>query len=191
MGLQIVTDAATEPIDVATAKLWTRIDQSAEDTIVQMLITDARRGAEAVCERYFVPRTVALYLDAFPPGEIELLRPPIIQIDHVKYVASDGTLTTITSTNYTFEQAHGDPPARAWLVPAYGYDWPDTRDVANAVEIQYQCGFSTCPDDVKAYVAAAVAASYGQREVIAQADRIPKAVPFLVGKLDRYLIPST
>ena len=188
MGIKVVTDAATEPVDATFAKLWTKIDGADDDDIIDLLITGARKAAESFCERYFVPRTIALHLDAFPTAEIELPRPPIIAIDHVKYYDGDGVLTTISSANYTFEQSHGDPPVRAWLLPASEYEWPSTQDVANAVEIQYQCGFSTCPWDVKEYICAHIASTYSQRESIARSDRVQKVVPFWIGKLDPYRI---
>lgn len=190
MGIKLKTDATVEPVSTATAKLWTRIESDADDSIVAMLIKGARRAAEQYCGRYFAPRTVTLYLDAFPPAEIMLPRPPVIQVDSVKYVDTAGTLTTIASANYTCEQAHGDPPARAWLMPAYDYEWPETREVANAVEIQYQCGYATCPDDVVEYILAHLAATYGQREAIARSDRVQQVVPFIASKLDPYVIPS-
>lgn len=190
MGLKMVADATAEPITSTTAKLWTKIEDSADDAIVTMLIRGARRAAEAACERYFAPRTVALFLDAFPAAEIELKRPPIIQVDHIKYVNTAGVLTTISSSNYTFEQASGDPPQQAWVLPAYGYEWPATLDVANAVEVQYQCGYSTCPDEVIEYILAHLAATYGQREVIARSDRVQQVIPFIASKLDAYRIIS-
>ena len=189
MGIQIVTDATSEPVTSTLAKLWTKIESDADDEIVSRLIKGARRAAEQYCGRYFAPRTVALYLDAFPTAEILLPHPPVIQVDSVKYYATDGTLTTIDSNNYTFEQAHGDPPVRAWLTPAYGYDWPATLEVANAVKVQYQCGFAACPDDVVEYILAHLAATYGQREAIARSDRVQQVVPFIRAKLDPYMIP--
>lgn len=188
MGLKLITDAASEPITAAFAKLWTRIETDADDTIVDLLISGARRAAEQYCDRYFVARTAAVFLDAFPSHEIELPMPPIIAIDHVKYTDEDGAIQTISSANYTFEQAHGDPPQRAWLLPAYSYDWPTTLDAANVVEVQYQCGHATCPEPVKEYILAAVAATYGQRELIARSDRVQQIVPFLAAKLDPYRI---
>ena len=47
MGLKMVTDATAEPITSTTAKLWTKIEDSADDAIVTMLIRGARRAAEA------------------------------------------------------------------------------------------------------------------------------------------------
>ena len=188
MGFKIIADAASEPVTTSFAKLWTRIDGTTDDDIMDMLISGARKAAESYCERYFVSRTVELNLDAFPDGEIELPRPPVTSITHVKYIDSDGTLQTISSANYTFEQAHGDPTVRAWLLPAVDYEWPDTQDVANAVQVRYVCGYSSCPEDVKEYILAHVASSYGQRESIARSDRVQKVVPFWVGKLDPYRI---
>lgn len=43
---KIITDAATEPVDLATFKLWAKIDYSEDDAIITPLIKSARRLLE-------------------------------------------------------------------------------------------------------------------------------------------------
>jgi uncharacterized phiE125 gp8 family phage protein len=33
-----------------------------------------------------------------------------------------------------------------WVLPAYGEDWPDTLDTANAVRVRYTAGYATAAD---------------------------------------------
>ena len=43
---KIITDASVEPVDVATFKMWAKIDYSEDDTIIEPLIKSARRLLE-------------------------------------------------------------------------------------------------------------------------------------------------
>ena len=46
------------------------------------------------------------------------------------------------------------------------------------------------PDEVIEYILAHLAATYGQREVIARSDRVQQVIPFIASKLDAYRIIS-
>ena len=189
MGLKVTVEPTEEPVTLAEAKLHARIDSSDEDDLVTMLIIAARQMAEQLTNRALARKTLAIYEDRWPlSGDVKLLRPPLVSISSVQYVDEDEVLQTVDSLNYTVDQNRDQD--YAWLLRARGYEWPTTLDVANAVRVTYQAGYSrdACPPAIKMYILATVSALYGQREIVAQADRVPKPVPFIEGFLDEFRV---
>ena len=119
---------------------------------------------------------------SFPEGAILLPRGPVTAITSVTYVDAAGTTQTIGSTNYLIDDLQID----AWLLPAYGYDWPATRDEANAVRVRYDAGWVTCPAAVKQWILLAVGTLYASREADADRPALPQG--FSARLLDRYRV---
>ena len=105
-------------------------------------------------------------------------------VDWVKYVDAAGTLQTIAGANYAVDDAQVD----AWLLPGYGYDWPATREQANAVQIQYQAGWTVAPASVKQWLLLAIGTLYASRE--SDADRPALPQHFAARLLDRHRVHS-
>jgi uncharacterized phiE125 gp8 family phage protein len=57
---------AIEPVSLADAKSWLRIESNDEDDLIQALIVAARMTLEAYTRRFFVTQTWRLVLDAWP-----------------------------------------------------------------------------------------------------------------------------
>ena len=186
MGLKVTIHPTVEPVSVELAKLHARVEISDDDALIASYIKAARERAEHETERALAPAEFCSYLDEFPDGGIKIPRPPINAVSSVQYVDASGVLQTIDSADYALDDAQ-EP---AWLLPAYGYTWPTTLDVANAVRVTFTAGYTAdaCPAQVKSYILAVVAAMYAQREILAQADRVPKSVQFLDGLLDAYRV---
>lgn len=181
MPLKITTPPAVEPITAAEAKLHLRVDVSDDDALIGALITAVREHAETITQRALAQATYCLYLDEFPAA-IEVPRPPLGGITHIKYVDPSGTLTTLASTEYTVSAA--DEPAL--IVPAYGKTWPTTQSHVDVVQVTFTAGYTAelLPDAARAYMLAAIGTLYANRESAAQADRVPKNIEFLDRLLD-------
>ena len=54
MTLFLVTGPATEPLTLAEAKSWLRVDGTTEDGLIQSLITSARLAVEAATNRLLI-----------------------------------------------------------------------------------------------------------------------------------------
>ena len=76
--------------------------------------------------------------DAFPDAEIELLKPPVTSVNSVTYVDAAGATQTLPGASYSLDAA----TFPGWLLPAYGTEWPETRDRANAVTIRFTTGYA-------------------------------------------------
>lgn len=183
----LITPPTVEPITLADAKLHLRVDVSADDTLISSMISAARQHAETLTQRALAPATYCLYLDAFESA-IELARPPVAGVTHLKYLDSTGTLVTLDSGQYTV-QAGADPTV---IVPAYGASWPATLDHVDAVRVTYTAGYAAAdlPAAIRAYLLAAIGTLYANRESTAQADRVPKSLEFMDRLLDGWRVWS-
>ena len=173
MTLRVVTEPTVEPLTLTEAKLHARIDTTADDTLIEsMLIPAARRYAENLTRRAFVQQTLELTLPYFEHC-IELPRPPLISVTHVKYIDADGVLQTVDAEDYQID-TYREP---GLIKPAYLETWPVvTRSDFNAVQIRYVAGYSPIgsptdyasgvPQLLKQWMCVRVAQMYEHREAI-------------------------
>lgn len=107
---------------------------------------DAREGE---LNRPLMAQAWALDLDGgfaagFDDPEVDqsilLPLPPVTAVTAVKYRATDGTLTTLSSAAYDVFLPEGR------IAPVYGTSWPATRDQRRAVTIEYTCGHTLAAD---------------------------------------------
>lgn len=185
MSLKLITAPAAEPITIAEAKAHLRVDHSDEDSMITALIVAARMNAENRLSRALITQTWELILDAFPDVEIRLDKPSAIAITSVKYLDSAGNEQTIAAENYTLD-AEMLP---GFVLPAYGYEWPETIDAANAVRVRFTAGYgdaASVPMPIKQWMLINIGTLYANREgmVPGQAIEIPRN--FTDAMLDPY-----
>lgn len=130
----VVTPASGEPVTVAEAKAFLRIDYSDEDTLIGGLIAAARDQVEKYTGRRLMRQTLkALYPDW---GCFQLPCPPYVANPVITYDLADGTTETWASTEY---QVDGIDPARVCL--KYGKNWPSvTLRTGLPIAVQFDCG---------------------------------------------------
>ncbi len=183
MGLKVVTPPATEVVSLEEAKLHLRVTHTDEDAYIGTLISAARSMAEQLTERSIGEQTWLLQLDAIP-DEILLQYPPVIAVDSVQYRDTDGNMQTIDSADYTVDT--GLEPS--WILPGVDYEWPETDESANALQVMYRAGYSPtdCPPAIKQWILLKVGEMYENRE--ASTDRAASPMSFVDSLLDRYRI---
>jgi uncharacterized phiE125 gp8 family phage protein len=186
MTLRIITAPAVEPALNSEVKLDARIDTSALDAPIDMLITAARKVAENRTGRSFITQTWEQVLDKFPAKEIEIGMLPIQSVTSVKYYDSAGVLQTMSTADYTLDV----DTLPGWLLPAFGVSWPSTHDVAQAVIIRFVAGYGSAatdvPAEIKMWIRAQVAASIDHQDGLMDGRAVP--LPFIDGLLDHYRI---
>jgi uncharacterized phiE125 gp8 family phage protein len=157
MTTRILTAPVCEPITLAEAKAHLRIedDITSEDDYITALIIAARQVCENRLTRALVYQQVELSLECFD-AVIELPRAPLRSVESVKYINSNGVLTTLVAdTDYQIDSRR-EP---ALVFPAYGKSWPGTRAVPNAVTITYWAGYEPgagSPTDYRENIPAAI-----------------------------------
>lgn len=168
--MALVTAPVIEPITVPEAKNWARITTSEEDDLVEMLITAARRQAEATeLRRALNTQTWDYFLDAFPceyGGRIKVPRPPLQSVTSIKYIDTAGVEQVLDPSLYQVDTK--SQPAR--IYPAYGHTWPSTRCVPNAVTVRFVAGYGNAiedvPEEIRQALKVMVKTGYDHREEI-------------------------
>lgn len=155
MAQRLITAPAAELLTADEARTHLRVTGNDDDTIIGSFIAVARQHCEEFTGRAFINQTWQVTLDAFPDRDdrpIELPRPPLSSVTHVKYYDAAGTQQTWSAADYI---ADGESvPAR--IVPAYAVSWPVIQPRANAVEIRYVAGYGAASTAVPPAITAAV-----------------------------------
>lgn len=185
MALIRIAAPASEPLDLATAKLHCRVDGNDDDALITALIVAAREQAEHETGRALVTQTWELVHDVFPSAFV-LRKSPIQSVTSIKYLdITSGLEQTLDPADYLLDNA-SEP---GYVVPGYGKAWPASFAVPNAVRCRYVCGYGAAaavPQAIKQWMLLAVGTMYAQREtaIAGQIASIPDR--FWSGLLDPY-----
>lgn len=185
--MQKVITAPDELITVADAAEFIRAEFSAsEETLIESLITAARQWCEEYLGRAIGVQTIELRMAQFPEdaGPI-VLRSPIIEVNSVKYLDTDGVEQTIDSDDYLVSDAE---PAE--IVPVSA--WPVAFGSADSVRVEYDAGYMSgspmlsqeLPKTIRTAILMMVADMYANRE--AQVDKPLTANPTVERLLSMY-----
>lgn len=173
----LVTAPATEPVSLTDVKTYLRIDSTADDAVLAILIASARRAAEEYTKRAFITQTWQLVMDSFgedyqcQPGynsplaaifnnrgqSIQLSRQPIQSITDIKTKDSTNTESTVASATYALDTDAGR------VLLNSGYTWPSSLREYAGIKITYVAGYGAAaavPDPIKQGILQHVAASY-------------------------------
>jgi uncharacterized phiE125 gp8 family phage protein len=154
--LSIVTAPTIEPVTLADAKLFLKVDETADNDLITSLIKAARQACEAYTSRALTAQTWKVFFDRWPGVEVPLTegitvgadlssvaaevfipKPPLVSITHVKTYDDSDVATTWSSSNYFVDTA--TEPGR--IVPRTGTSFPTTTRTANGIEIQFIAGY--------------------------------------------------
>lgn len=153
-GLKVYAEPSAEPVTTAEIKAQLAITTAVttHDARIANLAKAARQAVEKRIRRTIINTTLDLYLDHFPRNPhceyrkhhkaMELLRPPVSSVTSVTYINTAGVDTAFT--HYVTDLVSLVPR----IVPAYGYDWPYTQDIINAVKIRYVAGYGAAAANV-------------------------------------------
>lgn len=185
-----LVDATVEPITLAQAKLYLRVEVSADDDMISDMISAARIECERIGDRSYVATTWQLTLDYLPfPSNPQAGFPfPFSPYNNVaggfnRVNPNDGGITlpmsllslvSITYVDMAGELQSIDPsqvivspgkPGR--IYPAYGTFFPFSQPRAQAVTITYVGGYdddgSTVPANIRQAMRLILANMYAHR----------------------------
>lgn len=129
------------------------------DAEIEAAIRTYTAEAEGITNRAIMEQTLRLKLDEFPPM-IELSRPPLLQVDYIRFFDVNGVQKTLELQDYEVD-GEKEPGC---IVPAEGRAWPATKRKINAVEVQIRCGYgadhTSIPDSIKGFVRARLAEQF-------------------------------
>jgi hypothetical protein len=165
-----VTDAASEPIEVADAKNYLGVPSSitSDDGLIGDMITAARYECENINSRSFINTTWKLTLDYFPPYSsrytsllppaivgpmsdrnywlnlsdvaISLPMPPLVSVTGITYVDPSGA-TRDLDVSPDAQNVTISAGTPGQITPFYGKIFPVTQPILSAVNISYLAGY--------------------------------------------------
>jgi uncharacterized phiE125 gp8 family phage protein len=166
MALLLVTAPAVEPVTLTEAKLHLKVETADEDPLIDSLIAAARQTCELATGLALITQTWRHFLDAFPGGReewwdgsrdgvrnmgaaiaLEIPRPPLISITHVKTYDQADVAAIIPSGDCQVDTAAR--PGRV-VMRAFA-PWPAvTLRPVNGIEIEFQAGYGASQSAVPA-----------------------------------------
>jgi len=143
MTCYLLAGPAEEPVSLAQAKAFLRLDDTAEDGLVQSLIGAARLHVEAVTGKALLAQGWRLVLDCWPKSRIVALPvAPFISLTAITAYDGAGDPHAVPLAQFL------EAPDRLML-PGAVAGMPLLRE-QGGIEIDYVAGFGADPDDVPA-----------------------------------------
>lgn len=204
--LAVTVEPAAEPITRSEAKAWLRIEDAttADDGIIDLLITNARAWVEQYLERKLITQTVTQTLDDWPDQNsaqydfsgtarisdvtespvpyLELLAAPVQSVSSVVTYDDSDNASTWDSGNYRLST----PGDRSRIAPVGGNAWPVATRDTDAVIVTYVAGYGASGADVPGPIKMAmyqlIALWYENREAMGDAPDSVRAtlIPYKV-----------
>lgn len=167
---------------LADVKTYLRIDSSADDAVLAILIASARRAAEEYTKRAFITQTWQLVMDRFSEDHdyhhghhhnplaailhhrgraIRLSREPIQSITTIKTTDCANAETTVLAETYTLDTS------AARILLNDGYSWPSSLREYAGIKITFVAGYglaaASVPEPIRQGILQHVAASYSAK----------------------------
>ena len=163
----LLAGPAAEPLALAEARAWLRLDTDAEDGLVTTLIAAARLHVESLTGRALLTQSWRLVLDQWPADRIVTLPvAPLISLSEIRAFDEDDDEHLVPLAQFMPET--GVHPARLRL-PATVAGMPALRQRLG-LEIDYVAGFGAdaeaVPADIKAAMLQLVAYWFENRDAV-------------------------
>lgn len=153
MTIYLLAGPAEEPVSLAEAKAFLRLDDTVEDTLVTTLVTAARLHVEGTTARALIAQTWRLVLDCWPAERsVRLPVAPLMSLTAV--TAYD---EAATPHDLDVGQFDVDVATPRLLVPAQLDGMPALR-ARQGLQVDYVAGYGADPEDVPADLKQAVLA---------------------------------
>lgn len=162
--LVIASVPAVEPVTLAEARAHTRVDDTADNSLVSALITAARRMAESYTRRVFITQSWTMYRDQAPTESyLEIPKAPLLGITSIVTYSDTDAATTFSSSNYYVDIA--TKPGRVVLRSTAS--WPTFTRTANGFVVNFVAGYDATgagvPADIRQAILMIVAHLYENR----------------------------
>lgn len=145
MTSYLLAGPAAEPVALAEAKAFLRVDGTAEDSFIGTLITAARLHVEGTTGRALLAQSWRTVCDDWPESRmVKLPVGPIVSLSEIRVYDAEGAATILSLAQ--FQPETKTMPARIHL-PTTIAGMPVLRDRA-AIEIDYVVGYGNDAADV-------------------------------------------
>lgn len=145
MTSYLLAGPAQEPVSLARAKTFLRIEDAAEDGLIETLVSAARLHVESITGRAMIAQTWRIVLDAFPAGGVvKLPVSPVTAISAVRAYDEAGEAVNLDAGIFALDAFVTPACIR---VPDIVPGLPRLR-AARGIEIDFLAGFGPEPEDV-------------------------------------------
>jgi uncharacterized phiE125 gp8 family phage protein len=163
----LLAGPAAEPVTLAEAKQFLRVEHDDDDDIIAALIAGSRIHVETQTRRALITQNWRLTRDVWPAtGWVALLPVPVKALDAVRVSRSDGTTLTLDVASFALDKS--DAPARLSFV--HGVP-PAPGRAAAGIEIDITCGYgdtsTNVPEPLRHAIRLLVAHWYENRGIVA------------------------
>lgn len=185
MRYKITTAPTIEPVSLAEAKLWLKVDGDDDDDLIGSLITAATDYCQQYEGRAYIEQTITAFINTFAKV-VNLPMSPVLSITSVHYLDVDGNWELLDDAFYNLHNTTD---------PAYiEFDISDisvgVKDCDNAVRIIFTSGYryhdgaawaGDVPERVKAAMCLLITHWYERR--MATCEQALKEIPMGVKSL--------
>lgn len=140
----IVTPPMIEPISLAAAKSFLKVDGDASDADIAMMLAAARGDLEDATGQRLITQTVKVLADRFAALD-HLTVGPIQSVTGITYQDPAGNVQTLPADEYELFGGGIDVGIR----PRAGTTWPSVRTVAGAISVTLTVGYGDTGAAVK------------------------------------------
>lgn len=181
MSSILLTPPAIEPVSLAEAKAFLRVEHDDDDGVITPLIAAARLFVEAQTRRALITQEWRLVLDCWPPsGRIEVRPAPLRSLIAVRVYDFDGNADLIDLDAFVQDTA-----GSALIFPSWTLSQPGRR--AAGIELDMTCGDGDAaldvPEPLRQAIRLLVAHWYENRSLTttgADYSALPITVPALI-----------
>lgn len=143
MTSYLLAGPAEEPVSLAGAKAFLKVDDTAEDGLIATLIAAARLHIEGVTGRALLAQSWRVVLDDWPDNRVvKLPVSPLIAVTEISATDDNGA-----SHELALDQFAAGPDRL--IVPRVVIGMPMLQE-RHGIEIDYVAGFGTEPEEVPA-----------------------------------------
>ncbi len=188
MSATLLTAPANEPLSLADAKAFMRVEHDNDDSVITALIAAARNHVEALTRCGLITQTWRIVLDRWPEqGRIKPRLGPLQSVTAARVYNDANVASTIDAARFVADPASGTIAAPGWSLPHPG------RAMAG-IELDVVVGFGAAASDVPQVLLQAirmlVAQLYENRSLVAIGSSVAMMPPSVNAMISSYRVMS-
>ncbi|MBV9558135.1 MAG: phage head-tail connector protein [Pseudolabrys sp.] len=140
MSAILLTPPASEPLSLAEAKAWLRVEHDDDDDVITALIAAARLHVEALTRRALITQSWRLVLDGWPvTGRIDMTPAPLRTLNAARVYDAGGVTHSVDTQAFVVDPAGAALSFAPWSVAQPGR-------VAAGIELDVTAGYGDAED---------------------------------------------
>lgn len=133
-----------EPLTLEQVKLHLKVEEDADDTLIENLIVAVREKTENYLNRKLVSQTIHQYFDSFD-SFLKLSVAPVIEVLNIEYATETEDNKVLTADQFQLD----DILEPCKIYPSAGGSFPEIKaGVINPIRVAYNAGYGTTADAI-------------------------------------------